>query len=174
LSSDLFRKKVADKFVRFVGRPLFLPHKQDPVFSRACEYAIRASIHIAEQSMQGRKVGLKDVAKAIESPEAYTSKILQNLVRDNIVNSEKGPTGGFSMDELKLNEVQLSSIVLAIDGDAIYTQCGLGLRDCSEKRPCPVHSQFKFIRNELKKMLETTSIKSLALKLSEGSAFLKQ
>ena len=144
------------------------------MFSKACEYAIRASIYIAEQSLNGRKVSLKDVARAIESPEAYTSKILQELSRKNIINSDKGPSGGFSMDNHELNKVKLSTIVAAIDGDDIYSGCGLGLKKCNEKMPCPVHSQFKIIRDELKRMLETTTVKALALDLERGLTFLKR
>ncbi len=144
------------------------------MFSKACEYGIRASIFIAEQSQLDRKVSLKEVAKAIESPTAYTSKILQQLSRNNIINSDKGPTGGFSMDKQELDKVKLSTIVFAIDGDDIYNGCGLGLKKCNEKMPCPVHNQFKLIRDELKMMLETTSVKSLAIDYEKGLTFLKR
>lgn len=144
------------------------------MFSKACEYGIRASIFIAEQSALNKKVSLKEVAKAIDSPEAYTSKILQHLTKNNIINSEKGPRGGFLMDKNELDKVKLSTIVFAIDGDAIYKACGLGLKKCNEKMPCPVHHQFKSIREQLKKMLETSTVKSLATELNEGLTFLKR
>lgn len=144
------------------------------MFSKACEYGIRATIYIAEQSRHDRKVSLKDVTKAIESPEAYTSKILQQLSRSKIINSDKGPTGGFSMNKQELDKVKLSTIVSAIDGDEIYKGCGLGLKKCNEKKPCPVHNQFKLIRDELKKMLETTTIKSLSSDHERGLTFLKR
>lgn len=144
------------------------------MFSKACEYGIRATIYITEQSLRDRKVSLKDVANAIESPEAYTSKILQLLVRNNIINSCKGPTGGFSMEKQKLEKTTLSIIVFAIDGDSIYKGCGLGLKKCNEKKPCSVHNQFKTIRENLKNMLETTTVKSLAMDLEKGLTFLKR
>lgn len=144
------------------------------MFSKACEYGIRASIFIAEQSLLDKKVSLKEVAEAIDSPAAYTSKILQKLSRNNIINSDKGPNGGFSMDKNELEKVKLGSIVFAIDGDSIYNGCGLGLKKCNEKMPCPVHNQFKTIRDELKKMLETTTVKSLAIDYEKGLSFLKQ
>lgn len=144
------------------------------MFSKACEYGIRASIFIANQSLLDRKVSLKDVAEAIESPPAYTSKILQRLARANIVNSDKGPTGGFSMDKDQLKKVKLSFIVYAIDGDSIYSGCGLGLIKCNEKAPCPIHSQFKIIRDDLKKMLETTTVQSLTKELKDGLSYLKR
>jgi Rrf2 family iron-sulfur cluster assembly transcriptional regulator len=144
------------------------------MFSKACEYAIRASIYIAEQSLLDRKVSLIEVAEAIESPTAYTSKILQQLTRNNIIHSDKGPTGGFSMDKQNTNKIKLSTIVFAIDGNGIYIGCGLGLKQCNEKKPCPVHNKFKLIRDELKKMLETTSIKSLVADYEKGITFLKR
>lgn len=144
------------------------------MFSKACEYGIRASIYIAQQSIIDRKVRLKEVAEAIESPAAYTSKILQLLSRNNIINSDKGPTGGFSIDVNGLHKTTLSTIVSAIDGDDIYRGCGLGLNKCNEKEPCPLHNQFKSIRDELKKMLETTTVKSLAEDYEKGLTFLKR
>ena len=144
------------------------------MFSKACEYGIRASIYIAQQSLLDRKVSLKEVSEAIESPAAYTSKILQKLSRNSIINADKGPTGGFSMDRVKLEKVKLSSIVSAIDGENIYHSCGLGLKKCNEKMPCPVHNQFKVIREELKKMSDTTTIKSLAVDFEKGLTFLRR
>lgn len=144
------------------------------MFSKACEYGIRAAIYIAQQSLVDRKVSLKDVAEAIESPTAYTSKILQKLSKNSIIKSDKGPTGGFSMDKTELEKVKLCAIVYAIDGDAVYTGCGLGLKKCNENKPCPVHYQFKLIREELKKMLETTTVKTLATDFEKGLTFLKR
>ncbi|HQE34325.1 MAG TPA: Rrf2 family transcriptional regulator [Flavobacterium alvei] len=144
------------------------------MFSKACEYGIRASIFIAEQSLLDQKVSLKDIAKAIDSPEAYTSKILQQLSKNAIITSEKGPTGGFSMNKQELEVVKLSTIVTAIDGDSIYKGCGLGLKNCNEMMPCPAHNQFKIVREELRKMLETTLVMSLTTDFKDGLTFLKR
>ncbi|MBK5209252.1 MAG: Rrf2 family transcriptional regulator [Flavobacteriaceae bacterium] len=146
------------------------------MFSKACEYGIRATIYIAKKSLLERnsRVSLKEVAKAIGSPEAYTSKILQKLAKNNIINSDKGPTGGFSMNKSELDKVKLSTIVFTIDGDDIYSGCGLGLEKCNEQMPCPVHNQFKTIREDLKIMLETTTIISLTMGVKDGLTFLKR
>ncbi len=144
------------------------------MFSKACEYGIRAAIYISEQSLLDRKVSLKDTAKAIDSPEAFTAKILQQLSREGIINSVKGPNGGFEIEKKNLPKIKLSHIVSAIDGDSIYRGCGLGLKNCNELKPCPVHDKFKAIRNDLKSMLENTSLKELANGVSVGLTFLKQ
>lgn len=142
------------------------------MFSKTCEYAIRSTIYIAEQSKSGKRVGIKDIATAIDSPEPFTGKILQQLSKNEIINSVKGPSGGFSIDHKKLDTLKLSHIVKAIDGDHIYKGCGLGFKECSEKKPCPVHDKFKIVRNELKKMLEETSLLELSHNLEKGLAFL--
>ena len=153
---------------------LIFVEKRDKMFSKACEYGIRAVIFIAEQSLLGNKVSLKEVSKATDSPEAYTSKILQKLAGHHIINSDKGPSGGYSIESAKIENLKLSSIVYAIDGDKVYVGCGLGLPTCDENKPCPVHFQFKAIREELKNMLESTSIKSLTFGLSKELTFLKR
>lgn len=144
------------------------------MFSKACEYGIKAVIYIAKRSLADSKVSLKEVAKAIDSPEAYTSKILQKLAKNGIINSDKGPTGGFSMDNKELDNVKLSTIVYIIDGDTIYKGCGLGLKECNEQMPCPVHNQFKIIRDDLKVMLESNTVISLTMGVKDGLTFLKR
>lgn len=157
-------------FIKIVH--IFVPEIQI-MFSKACEYAIRATIYIASQSNQGNRVGLKEIAKEIDSPEAFTAKIMQQLTRNSIVNSVKGPNGGFEIEEKRLSKVKLAAVVQAIDGDGIFKVCGLGLKECSEKVPCPVHHRFKAIREGLVKMLNDTSVLELACNLEQGAAFLK-
>lgn len=144
------------------------------MFSKACEYAIRASIFIAKQSLLQKKVGRTEIAEAIDSPMEFTAKTLQILTRNNIISSEKGPHGGFYLTNSQLANVSLKEIVAAIDGNGIYKGCGLGLKTCNENKPCPVHFQFKMIRDDLKNMLETTSIHDLAMGIKSGETFLKR
>ncbi len=150
----------------------FVANKEE-MFSKACEYGIKATLHIAHQSRSNKRVGLKDIAKAIDSPEAFTAKILQQLSRSGIIESSKGPNGGFEISLERLKEIKLVEIVSAIDGDELFQGCGLGLKQCNEQKPCPVHHKFKAIRNNLKKMLENTSLDELSKGLSNGITFLK-
>ncbi len=144
------------------------------MFSKACEYGIRAAIYIARHSVEDKRVSLKDIAREIDSPEAFTAKILQQLSRNNIIGSVKGPSGGFMIEKKNMSKIKLSQIVSALDGDAVFKGCGLGLKACSEKHPCPVHYKFKAIREELQSMLETTSLYELSQGIKMGVTFLKQ
>lgn len=124
--------------------------------------------------MKGNRVGLREVAKAINSPEAYTSKILQQLTKHKLINSEKGPNGGFMLDERELEQLRLSDIVTAIDGEHIYKGCALGLKRCNKKIPCSMHHEFISIRGQLKEKLESTTIRTLAHQHTMGLAVLKR
>ncbi|MFK7783305.1 RrF2 family transcriptional regulator [Psychroserpens sp.] len=143
------------------------------MFSKACEYGIRASIFIAKNSYEGRRVSPKEISTEIDSPQAFTSKILQDLVRHNVIKSVQGAYGGFEIDKNDISTIKLSQIVEAIDGTSVYSSCGLGLKECNEDHPCPMHDKFKSIRNDLRDMLETTSLDELAKGLKKGDAFLK-
>ena len=142
------------------------------MLSKTCEYAVRAVIYIAQQTKDGNRVEIKDVAKGIDSPEYFIAKILQEMVRKNLLQSTKGPNGGFHLDE-KYMKNSLAVIVRHFDGDKIFSGCALGLKRCSEKNPCPLHQQFKEIRNTLKHLLETTTINQLVEKLDSQEVFLK-
>ena len=142
------------------------------MFSKACEYAIKAVLHVAHKSRADERVGVKDISKAIDSPEAFTGKIMQQLSKSGIVKSIKGPSGGFWMGEQERQSANLRSIVSVIDGDALYTECGIGLKHCNDKQPCPVHYEYKGVREALIKIHTETTIDDLAEKL-ENNARLK-
>jgi Rrf2 family protein len=152
--------------------PIFVK-KIDSMFSKACEYGIRATIYLARLSKEGEYSSLKQVSKAIDSPVAFTAKILQLLTRNGIILSTKGSTGGYEIPKSQLTKITLSDIVDAIDGNTIYNECGLGLKNCNESKPCPLHFQFKAIRDDLKQMLQTTTVLDLANEIHLGVAFLK-
>lgn len=143
------------------------------MFSKACEYGIKAAIFIATKSYEGKRVSPKEISAEIDSPQAFTAKILQALVKHNIINSVQGAYGGFEIDKTNISNLKLSQIVNAIDGDSIYSGCGLGLEKCDENHPCPVHDKFKGVRDELKHMLEETNLEELALNIKSGASFLK-
>tara|TARA_R110002051_G_scaffold87336_2_gene153593 strand:- start:12857 stop:13291 length:435 start_codon:yes stop_codon:yes gene_type:complete len=144
------------------------------MFSKACEYGIRASIYIASQSMEGKRVSLREIAGEIDSPMAFTAKILQQLSRSRIVDSVKGAAGGFEIEIERIKKVKLSEIVYAIDGNNVYMGCGLGLKKCNVNKPCPVHDKFVKIRDDLKVMLERTSLHEMTTGLDIGLTYLKR
>ncbi len=142
------------------------------MLSKACEYAIKAVLHITHISKTGGRVSIKDIAKAIDSPEAFTGKIMQQLSKSNIVKSMKGPSGGFWIEESESSKINLKTIVEIIDGNALYTKCGIGLEQCNDHHPCPIHDDYAMVRKAIIQLHSKISLEDLANKL-EGKAKLK-
>lgn len=143
------------------------------MFSKTCEYAIRAMMFIAKKSDQGVKVGIKEISKGISAPEHFIAKILQDLSRRGLVQSVKGPNGGFFVDD-KSKKNTLADIVKAIDGDKLFTGCALGLKICSEKKPCPLHDAFKVIRKQIYTELQSATVGEFNRELILGIKHLKR
>jgi Rrf2 family protein len=143
------------------------------IFSKTCEYAMRAVFFIAHKTSDGGRVGIKEIAAGIGSPEHFLAKILQDLSRRGIVQSIKGPNGGFYMDKTTLRK-PLSEVVEAVDGTGLFTGCAIGLEYCSEGNPCPLHHEFKGIRSRIHKMLCETTIEQFNEELILGTISLRK
>lgn len=142
------------------------------MFSRACEYGIKAVLYIASQSLQGNRIKIGDIAEHSGVPEAFTGKILGMLSKNGIVNSYTGPNGGFEINRTKMKTVHIADIVSAVDGDALFYGCALGLDQCDERHPCPMHEFFAAIRDQLGKTLQSTTVYELATGLKKGEYLL--
>jgi Rrf2 family protein len=143
------------------------------MFSKTCEYAIRAVMFVAQKSKDGARIGIREIAKGIDSPEHFVAKILQDLSRKGLIQSQKGPSGGFYLDDRSL-KAPLADIVRSVDGDEIFTGCALGLKQCSEGKPCPLHQEFKKIREDLSRLLQHTSVGEFSTQLDKNRLFLKR
>lgn len=142
------------------------------MLSQKCKYAIRAVLYLSLESKQ--KKGLKggrDVAEALKTPLAFTSKILLELSRDKIVSSVKGPRGGFYIPEENM-KLPVIKIVESMGDLAYFTSCGLGLEECSNDRPCPIHDTFKIGRDSLYELFKNKTIEELGTEIIESDLFL--
>jgi Rrf2 family protein len=128
---------------------------------------------ISERSEAGLMCSIGEVATAIAAPESFVAKILQDLVRKGLLASAKGPGGGFFLTD-EIGACSLADIVSAIDGDTLFKGCALGLTECSEKRPCPLHHEFKKIRSEIKEVMEGTRLDAFSEALGQKLSFLKR
>ena len=144
------------------------------MFSKATEYALRATIYIAQKSSEQHKVGLAEISAAIDSPPAFTAKILQALRRDNkIIQSVSGPNGGFFITA-KARSLPVRSVLKAMGEDATLHRCVLGLAKCSDVKPCPMHAEYKLIKEQLIDLFDRKTIQDLQDDLNRGDVFIKK
>ena len=131
------------------------------MLSNTCKYAVRALIYLGKFSEDGTKIGIKKISSDLIIPTPFLGKILQNLVKQKILVSTKGPNGGFGLGK-KTDEISLYDIVKIVDGEDFFRNCLIGLQPCSthaeNEIPCPVHQRFGPIRAQLLQFYEETSI----------------
>ncbi len=142
------------------------------MFSKSCEYGLKAMLYIASKSEHDHISTLDEISIQIGSPMAFTSKILQQLKRHHLLTSIKGKSGGYLIEKEKLSKINLFQIVSALDGDELFTKCGLGLGMCNSKKPCPIHKEYSIIRNNLKDMLKINFLKNNIEQLNKGKTTL--
>ncbi len=142
------------------------------MFSKATEYALRATIFIAQKSSKENKISIDEISKAIDSPQSFTAKILQALTKENkVISSARGPNGGFFLTE-KAKKLPVRSILQAMGEDDVLDKCVLGLKLCSETQPCPMHAQYKPIKKQLKELFVNKTIEQLASEIKDGVVFI--
>lgn len=131
------------------------------MLSNTCKYAVRALIYLGKNAADGSKIGIKKISADLAIPTPFLGKILQNLVKQKILVSTKGPNGGFGMGK-NTEEVSLYDIVRIVDGEDFFKNCLIGLQPCSthakNEKPCPVHARFGPIRAQLLLFYQETSI----------------
>lgn len=132
------------------------------IFSKSCEYALRAVLYLCLKSDMAQKNSVKEIAAEIESPEPFTAKILQQLSKQKIIGSVKGPNGGFYIEKNK-KPITILHIVEAIEGEGFLNKCVIGLKNCSEKKPCPLHTQFAPQRIAIKELFKSKTIHDLII-----------
>ena len=136
------------------------------MFSTTCKYAIRAMLYLALHTSDEKKLGVDEIASALNVPKHFLAKILQQLTKYNLATSSKGRNGGFYLTEENRNATLLP-VIEAIEGPNLFTGCILGLPDCSGENPCSFHSQAVDFRDGMLKTLGSESIADTASRINE-------
>lgn len=127
------------------------------MFSQTVEYALRATLFVARSHPRPLPVG--DIADAVQAPRGYLAKILSELARTGVLESSRGPGGGFRLSRQPA-DVVLADVVSAIDGTE-ERRCLLGHGRCGENPSCTAHSRWAPIANEMDAFFGKTTLADL-------------
>ncbi|NOR74392.1 MAG: Rrf2 family transcriptional regulator, partial [Draconibacterium sp.] len=141
----------------------FVIKTQYKVFKKETEYALRALVYIQLQNSKERRPGIVEIASEIETPQSFTAKILQRLVKQGFVESLKGINGGFFFDPKK-DDLPIKKLIVFIEGESLFNGCGFGLKHCDENNPCPLHESYSPILDAIEKLVSDETILGLAKK----------
>jgi Rrf2 family protein len=128
--------------------------------TRATDYAVRIMIYLAALQSETR-VAAPELARGIEAPESFVSKILQQLVQRGMVTSHRGAGGGFQL-AVRPETISLLDIVEMVEGPLQINLCLPGEATCDRKSWCGAHPIWSEAQNALKSVLASASIARLA------------
>ncbi|HLN28853.1 MAG TPA: Rrf2 family transcriptional regulator [Gemmataceae bacterium] len=125
-------------------------------------HAVRAMVVLAGLP-PGALAGAAKVAREIGAPQNYLGKLLQTLARAGLVESQKGLGGGFRLAR-DPHEISLLDVVEPIEHINRWSGCILGRPECSDAAPCPLHNEWKKVRDAYMRMLRKTTLAELVRK----------
>lgn len=135
------------------------------MLSNTCKYGIRAVVYLAINEKENQKLGIKTISKELDLPAPFLGKILQSLVKSKMLDSTKGPNGGFTLGR-SAYDISLYDIVNAIDGDDIFNECLIGMKICINNPENEVHCPFRkkshHVRENLIELFKSQSIGDFA------------
>lgn len=129
------------------------------VYSKGCEYALRALTEIS-LSKPHQKFSMKQICRKAKIPESYTRKIFQSLVQGKFLSAVPGPGGGYALTSHP-KKISLLKIILAVDGQDAFDKCIMGLSECNEKKPCPIHNTWKKMKKGVLRELKNKTLEDL-------------
>jgi Rrf2 family transcriptional regulator, iron-sulfur cluster assembly transcription factor len=130
------------------------------IFSKSFGYAVRGVLYIALMQDEKRYVQVEEIAEKLAVPRHFMGKILKNLVKEGVVSSIKGPSGGFTINEQTL-QFTLYRIFAITDGLDTFHNCVLRVKECNSSSPCPMHGHMEDIKAKMKAVLIDTTFNDL-------------
>ena len=129
------------------------------MLSSTSDYALRAILVLA-QATDGRPLRADQIARATASPANYLAKTLNALAKAGLVNSTRGPYGGFGL-AIPAAELSLAQIIDCFDEPRPQTRCLLGNAPCDSRRPCTAHTRWTAIKDARRVALADTTVADL-------------
>jgi Rrf2 family protein len=129
------------------------------MLSKSCEYGLRAALHLASLDEEGY-VPISTISEELDISFPFLTKIFQKLNDAGLLTSQRGPKGGVTLTR-DADEVTLYEIVVAIDGDDLFRECVLGLPNCGDAEPCPLHDEWTEERSRIETLFRNASLAEL-------------
>ncbi len=129
------------------------------VLSQTCRYAIRSLAFIATAPDEWHEI--RGLAEAVGIPANYLSKLLGRFSKTGLLESRKGRGGGYRFARNPAG-VHLREVVALVDGTERSARCAFGLPECCDDNPCPLHDEWKLVKEGFEAMLSTRTFGDIA------------
>lgn len=137
------------------------------MLSNTSKYAIRAIIYLELYASPSMKKGIKEIAAELDIPSPFLGKILQMLVKRQLLGSTKGPHGGFYLNRPAM-DIPIMEIIEIIDGKDVFNDCAIRTSPCDRNKPCSMHHKLAPYRGEIRRIFASETIADLVSEFREG------
>ena len=124
---------------------------------KSTSYAFHAICYMAQQPLNENPIQLKKLAKELDLPENYLSKVLQTLNKANIINSFRGAKRGYKLAK-KPEDITFLEIIETFEGPVNGNLCLLDLDSCIFGE-CVLNGALNNLTDSVKSILSKTTIK---------------
>jgi Rrf2 family transcriptional regulator, iron-sulfur cluster assembly transcription factor len=121
-------------------------------------FAVTAMIDLAMRESQG-PVTLAGISQRQGISLSYLEQLFGKLRRNDLVESTRGPGGGYTLAR-SARDISVSEIIVAVDEPLDATQCE-GKRNCHEDGPCMTHDLWSRLTDKMVEFLNSVTLASL-------------
>ena len=130
--------------------------------SKKSEYALMAVRFLAINS-NGKYITARDISQYYDIPYELVSKVLQRLVKRNLVHSSQGVRGGYTLTRSS-EQISLMEIISAIEENHNITNCmneSSSQKDCTHFDCCMIRDPLIKVQREIDKILENMKVNQI-------------
>jgi len=123
-------------------------------------YAVMAMIDIATHS-HGSPVSLADIADRQDISQEYLEQIFAKLRKAGLVDSSRGPGGGYRLAS-EARDIPMADIILAADEELKVTRCdGDAVDGCVKGERCNAHDLWSSLSRQMMYFLGSISLEDV-------------
>ncbi len=127
--------------------------------NKLTDYATLILSHLANNPIE--VVSATDIAKNIQLSIPTISKILKILCGAELVKSFRGAGGGYQLAK-PANQINLTDIIFALEGDISLTECCKGTNACKLNAECTIKENWKKINDIVKTALAGLTLSDMS------------
>lgn len=117
-------------------------------------------MYVSSTDSVKKRIQLDEVATNLNVPRYFLGKVMKNLVKEGVLDSQKGPNGGFSINQTTFKTPLIK--IVAITGEPIqFDSCVLQFRKCNANQPCALHNRAQQLRDHWVELLSSTTVGDL-------------
>jgi Rrf2 family protein len=135
------------------------------MLTRKGKYGLKAVLTLAREHGHG-PVLISHLAEADAIPKKFLENILLTLKHRGLVQSRKGPHGGYQLGRAP-EQISVGDVIRALDGPVALVSCVsqtayAPCEECVTEHDCAVRRVFQRVREETARILDGTTLASAA------------